>query len=197
MNKAITGILLFLFQIATATGSIITFDTLPCPICNHNLSSYEEDGALFSGTFGQYSMAIPENANNGSTGALRFPFLGRARLTLTDGSAFSLNKVDLAEYSISLQGSPKTISFTGLKSDNNTTVLQSFTIDGLMDGPGGIEDFQRFSFSADFRDLVQVDISSEMLSIDNLTINAVPIPAAAWLFMSGLFGLISVGKRNA
>lgn len=31
---------------------------------------------------------------------------------------------------------------------------------------------------------------------DNITVNAVPVPAAAWLFGSGLLGLISVAKRK-
>jgi hypothetical protein len=33
-------------------------------------------------------------------------------------------------------------------------------------------------------------------SIDNITVNAVPVPAAAWLFGSGLIGLVGVARRK-
>lgn len=34
------------------------------------------------------------------------------------------------------------------------------------------------------------------LGIDNIVVSAIPVPAAAWLFASGLLGLIAVAKRR-
>lgn len=195
MNKTITVIVLFLFHIAIATGSVVTFDTLPCSTCNLSLANYEENGVIFTGSFSQYSMEIPGNSNNGSTGAIRFPLLSSVRIQLSDGAAFSLNSVDLAEYNNAVTGIQQTVEFRGLTS-GNATVSQSFIIDGLMDGAGGINDFETVSFSSEFTQLVHVDISSDMFSMDNLKINEIPIPAAAWLFLSGILGMAGLAVRK-
>ena len=195
MIKTTTGMLLFLLHIAIAQGSVITFEPSPCRVCDSTMNSYLEDGALFTGAFSHYDMGLPGAANNASSGALRFPFFSSLRVQLADGTPFSLGTVDLGEYNNSSQGNPVTVSFAGLRTDS-TVVSQSFTLDGLMDGAGGINDFQTFAFAPEFDNLLHVDISSTMFAIDNLEINAVPVPAAALLFISGLVVLIGITPRK-
>lgn len=196
MIKTTTGILLFLFQITIANGSVITFEPPPCSVCNSQLTGYEEAGLLFSGNASHHDTSISGSADNGSSGAIRFAFMGSMSIQRSDGDTFSLFGVELAEYSNSFIGSHNTVTFTGTRSGAATPVTQQFTIDGMMDGAGGMDDYEAFSFSSDFTDLLRVDVTGDMLTLDNLKISAVPIPAAAWLFLSGLLGLIAVSKRK-
>jgi len=61
-----------------------------------------------------------------------------------------------------------------------------------------------FGFTADsisttlsFTDLTTLSQSASTdFVIDNISVSPVPVPAAAWLFASGLLGLISIAKRK-
>lgn len=193
MIKTTSGILLFLFQLTVANASLITFEPPPCLGCPSQVSSYEEGGILFTGNFGHHNMALAGSADNGSTGSARFPFMGRMSIQQSDGGLFSLHNVELGEYSTSFAGVPKRITFTGTRADA-TVVQQIFTIDGIMGN--GVNDFELFRFSG-FRDLLRVDVSGEMIAMDNLSINAVPVPPSVWLFLSGLLGMIAATRRKA
>ncbi len=139
-------------------------------------------------------VTVLDSANNGSSGSVRFAFMGSMTMQKMDDSLFSLFTVELGEYSSSFRGN-QTITFTGSR-QGNTTVTQEFTIDGMMDGPGGMNDFQTFTFSSDFRDLTSVQVSGDTFALDNLNTSPVPVPAAAWLFMSGLLGLTGAARRR-
>jgi hypothetical protein len=193
MIKTTSGILLFLFQLSIANASLITFEPPPCLGCPSQVSSYAEGGILFTGNFGHHNTALPGSAGNGSAGSARLPFMGRMTIQQSDGGPFSLHVVELGEYSTSFAGVPKRITFTGTRADA-TVVQQIFTIDGIIGN--GTNDFESFAFSG-FRDLLRVDVSGEMIAMDNLSINAVPVPPAAWLFLSGLLGLVAATRRSA
>jgi len=193
MIKTTSGILLFLFQLTVANASLITFEPPPCPVCPSQVSSYEESGILFTGNFGHHNMTLPDSAENGSTGSARFPFMGRMTIQQSDGGPFSLHNVELGEYSTDFAGVQKRISFTGTRSDASR-VQQTLTIDGIMGN--GTNDFESFRLNG-FSDLLRVDVSGEMIAMDNLSVNAVPVPPAAWLFLSGLLGMTAATRRKA
>ena len=177
-------------------ASVITFDPPPCLTCGYLLSSYEESGVNFSGEFAHYGMGSNSIAVNDSTGgAIRFSYGSSMTLQLSSGSLFSLGTVDLAEYSSVFDGDEIAVLFVGHK-DNGITVFQNFTIDGLRDGVGGIDDFETFTFSSDFTNLAYVEVGSAVFSMDNLSVSTVPIPAAVWLFGSGLIGLVGFARRK-
>ena len=196
MIKATSGMALLLLYAAIAEGSIITFDPPYCITCDVTLTRYEEDGVLFTGYFSQYGMGIPDTAANESDGAVRLSNQDRMSIQLSDGSAFSIETLDLAEFSFALPGEQQTVTFTGLKS-NDTWVSQDFLIDGLIDGNGNISDYETFVFSPEFTNLKQVDINSTMFSMDNLNITAIPVPAAALLFISGFIGLTGLAGQKS
>jgi len=195
--KATTGILLFLFQITIANGSMITFEPPPCMVCNSQLNGYQEAGFLLNGNVSHHNMTLLGSANNGSSGSVRFPFMGSMTMQKADGGLFSLYSVELGEYSNSFMGAQQTITFTGHRLGTATPLIQEFTIDGMMDGPGGMDDFQVFAFSSDFRDMVSVQITGEMFALDNLNTSPVPVPAAVWLFASGLLALTGIARRRS
>ena len=196
MRKYIWVFILYLFAF-NSNAAVITFDPPPCSTCDYLKTQYEENGVSFSGSFSHYGMGINSKAvNNVNGGAISFPYRSSMTIQLSNEGLFSLLQVDLAEYSSSFNGDEIAVLFTGFK-DNGTTVSQSFTIDGLRDGADGIEDFETFIFTPGFTDLTRVEVGSVIFSMDNLVVSAVPVPAAVWLFGSGLLGLVGVARRKS
>ena len=197
IRSATVGIFL-LMSTAIANGAVITFEPPPCDTCESGLSSYFESGVLFLGSYSHYGMQMPNSTTNDSGGAVRMPALpGNRSIQFVDGSAFSLLSVDLAEYMVVSSFSASPITFVGTRTDS-TRVSQSFTVDGLADGPGGtIDDFERFYFTDEFTNLQNVVVQGTSFSMDNLNISSVPIPPAAWLFLTGMVALIGISKRKS
>jgi len=173
-------------------AATVTFDPPPCNTCQFGMSNYDENGVYFSGSFAHYGMSTGYPYNN-STGAINLLYGDYIRIELLNGGLFSLLSVDLAEYSTVFSGQSRTITFSG-KTINNVIVTQTFTTDGIVDGIGGQDDFESFIFSSQFDNLTYVDINTDLFSMDNLVVQAVPLPAASWLFLSGIILLISSKK---
>jgi hypothetical protein len=138
-------------------------------------------------------MDIIGTAVNESTGGARLSSDGSIRIQLSDGGNFSMQSIELAEFSQSYANTLQTITFTGFKSDN-TIVTQDFTLDGIIDGKGNLTDYELFVFSREFTNLLYVDVGKTMVSLDNITINHLPVPAALWLFISGIIGLAGIAR---
>ncbi len=102
-------------------------------------------------------------------------------LSFANGSIFSVLSVDLAEYSTVVPDAV-TVQFIGYHPDGST-VTESFTTDGIIDGTGPLADFQTFSFTG-FTDLTRVEIPTSGWSLDNLVVS-VPEPAANALLAFG------------
>ena len=80
---------------------------------------------------------------------------------------------------------------TGQKSDGST-------VESWITGINTVStDYETILLSSQFENLVSITFSdsSAAVQLDNITVNAVPIPAAVWLFGSGL-GLLGWMKRK-
>ena len=100
-----------------------------------------------------------------------------------DGSVFNLISVDLAEFSITVTNT--TVPFIGYRQDGST-VMTSFKTDGLIDGPGGVRDFETFYFDTkDWSGLDRVEIPTYGWSLDNLVVSTIPEPATVLLAFVG------------
>lgn len=112
------------------------------------------------------------------------------------GGFFNLVTFELGEYSSFTSNDSVTI--TGYKSSGNQ-ITETFQLDGLFDGLGGINDFQLITLDATWSDLTRVEFDDSAYSLDNiqLDISSVPVPAAVWLFGSGLLGLVGVARRKS
>jgi|ERR1043166_6609876 hypothetical protein len=176
----------------------INFDGPPpqAPGTSTLISSYTESGVLFTNLSQKFGRAgggisgLPEDGSaylqtgSGSAGGpISFSFL--------NGSHFSLLSVDLAEYSTVVAGHP--VTFLGIRGDGSL-VTNTFNLDGVIDGTGPLADFQTFSFSSEFTDLVQVDIRSQTFSMDNVLVS-VPEPSIACLVITGAV-LIGLRRRQ-
>ena len=147
------------------------------------LGSYSESGMLFHNAFGPEGVALvgsgysqhPDNGSaylHSSGGWLRFGF--------SSGMHFNLAALDLAE---SFAGAA-TFQVVGYK-DMGVQVTTNITTDGIMDGPGGLPDFQTVGFDSRFVNLYQIDILTDGWAIDNVMLRGVPEPTGGTLIVLG------------
>jgi hypothetical protein len=115
--------------------------------------------------------------------------------SFNSGSLFSLVSMDLGEFSTLYSGQPLTVSFIGYHPDGST-VTESFTTDGIIDGTGPLADFQTFHFTG-FTDLTRVEVPTYGWSLDNLVVS-VPEPASGTVLALGglLLGAWQLRRRG-
>lgn len=107
---------------------------------------------------------------------------------------FSLLSLDLGEYS--QYANTVSVTITGFKQGGGQ-VSDILQLDNLFDGLNGMADFQRLQFDSDWSGLTRVEFDSGAYSLDNIQLNlaAVPVPAAIWLFASGLVGILGLRRK--
>lgn len=202
------AITLFLLSLPVR-AVVIGFESPLCPTCGIGTTNYSEAGVQFTSRFTHYGTENSGNAGNGSLGAIRTPSQSYIDgITTTSGDLFSLVSVELAEYSVVQLGDQVTVNFVGVKADDSL-ISQSFTIDGIIDGVGGANDFELFTFSSGFTGLKSAYVERTNysglydeyfvpgFSMDNMQMSIVPVPAAAWLFGSALAGLSWIRRKQA
>jgi hypothetical protein len=153
------------------------------------VGAYFESGMKFYNPFGPEGVALIGSglsgyADNGS--AFLSTSGGWLRFNFTSWGPFNLLSFDLAEHwpgSVTLQ----VVGYKGM----GMTVTNTLTTDGIMDGPGGLPDFQTFHFDSQFLGVGQVDILSSRWAIDNLMISGVPEPTAGGLMVLGVLCVFS------
>ena len=151
-------------------------------------TSYSEDGFTITAT-SLYSFGTQHPSYRGST-TLRNGNQGTSTtLAATGGGAFNLTSIDLGEVDTGMA----TVNFTGYLSGGGT-VTQSFTLDGNFSTGSGLE---TFTFNG-FKNITSVvwDTESPFHQFDDIEVEPVPLPAAAWLFLSGLLGLAGLSRKR-
>jgi hypothetical protein len=110
-------------------------------------------------------------------------------LTLVGGGPFSLSSIDFSNMTIG--SDVGTINITGFFSGGGSTTQ---TFDPTVDV------WTTAAFTG-FEDLSSLTIAAATiganLAMDNIVVTAVPVPAAIWLFGSGLLGLIGIARIKA
>jgi hypothetical protein len=174
----------------------ITFDGPPSQPrgTQYAVDEYDESGMSFQ-PLGLSSLLLRNGGGESS-----YPDDGTAYLQVeasmifgfTDGRQFDLLAVDLAEFS-TVWSNPTAVGFIGYHPDGST-VTAEFTTDGIIDDPGPLADFQTFAFQG-FTDVVSVEVSSTLFSMDNLTV-VVPEPGSGGLLLSGGLSLLVMWQRR-
>ena len=158
------------------------------------LGAYTESGMAFAPPVGPGSLyheggGITGYPDNG-TGYLDFPDgnLTAAFVSFPPTVYFNLVSFDAAEYGSSV--TPVTLTVIGYR-PMASPVTNYFTLDGVNDGTGPLQDFQTFYLDSSFVNLSRFDVVHAFFSLDNVVISGVPEPTAGALML--LAGLCAAG----
>jgi hypothetical protein len=170
----------------------------PPPIVGRSIPVWIEQGYSFmpTGDISHYNAGSGITPFNGTPFIKIAPYAPPNVLTVNNlsGASFAALSVDLAEYS-TVFATPRTINFVGLRLDSST-VSVGFQLDGVVDGAGGLPDFQRFFFPPSFADLVSLKVVTDTYAMDNLVVQ-VPEPSVISLFALGLGSSVILASPRA
>lgn len=206
MRSVLPAVLLSFFA-SIASAALITFDTSPVAFQQGygDGTQYVEGDFFISSTStpGAHGGVIRFNPdaqraivpNNGTIhmGATYFsnPWLQRV-----DGGVFDFLGLDLAEYSEYVM--TRSVDIRGIF-ESGAAVTRTFTLDRLLDGAGGVNDFQHFNL--DWTNLVRVDFLTYGFAMDNLVVFpsavvSVSEPSSLAILLIGIFGLVLRKQAN-
>lgn len=156
-------------------------------------SPYSESGFALTHLQGSQFVAWQDQAGNytGSV-ALATGLNETASLTQDNGQAFTVISIDLAPFSVGSTSPDFTALITGT-TIGGAILTENCNVDTSLS-------LTTCQLSSNFTVLSlrinQGDSLGNWYQFDNIVISSVPVPAAVWLFGSGLLGLIGLGHSR-
>lgn len=202
IGQAMTGTFIYDTDESNADpGAITTPSTVP----GHEFSSFYEFSASPYGVLlsvpaisGSFSNTTPLGVVVNDNLALTS---GETNGLLADGIYDWIEILGSTTISICLQPGGGCAPNEFLPADGEEWTLAIFADSGWFSDGSVIPDNLPATYSAllvgfEF-DAAGVEVGSVFASVNSVTVSAVPVPAAAWLFGSGLLGLIGVARRKS
>jgi hypothetical protein len=196
---------LFAFSFNSANASVIDFNTLSMPRNGTNGivvigGTYSEDGYTMNASSGRFAYV---NCNpcgfiyGGTTALFENSYPNTTVLAKDDGGLFDMLSIDIAILTPGAGGpgglTNNDMTLNGTKFDGSI-ISQTFT------GFGGFNSY----FLNNFTNLQSVSWSHpgnpyffqyDNIVLQNSAVSSVPVPAAAWLFGSGLLGFAGFRRK--
>ncbi|MDF7824296.1 right-handed parallel beta-helix repeat-containing protein [Pontiellaceae bacterium B12227] len=147
---------------------MVDFDPSPWPGIGRNIDYWTEGGIYFTNSAGMglYNREDSLRPDNGtaylSPGQRYEPW---TCIYPNCEGLIGISSLDAAEYSTVYHES--TVSMIGHKPDG-TTLTNTFQLDGVIDGFGGVEDFEHFSFPSNFTGFTVIELPHSGYSLDNI-----------------------------
>jgi hypothetical protein len=187
-----------LFGVNAAQAAVIDFNADPSFHFGDG-NPYQEDGFQISNSYDNTGGLLfwgthPSNADaDGNTLSHNYP---NTTMTLTkaDGGLFDFNSIDLADVLNNGSGGDVQFFFVFGDSSNLQTTV---TLDNLI----GLQTFTFNQFGLLLASWTPLTTQGPYLQLDNIVVDAsvsqVPVPAAVWLFGSGLMGLLGFNRKRS
>ncbi len=181
--------------VSNVNATIITFDNTAnagqYTVLGSN-GTYTESGLTIQATGNTILYNMDANFYNYSNNGTDFGYFerGTQSVTLSATNPFSLQSFNAANIFGSQAGDVTVKGFQGGTTAALTQVFRTL----------GSDQWSLFSLTG-WNNLTSVTITAQkdFLAFDNVTINAptaTPVPAAVWLFGSGLAGLVATRRKN-
>jgi hypothetical protein len=206
MKKLLSAVaMMAVLAAAGMAEASLTFDSFPGS-WNGPVDNLIDSGFVISGNSQAYWIAdgpnfsMPEGPSNGTHYLMTQNGDVPISVSSVSGHPFNLYSFQYAEQNANNYYAPY-VTVTGHLLGGNT-VRTIFMLDGINDGAGSLVDFQTGILPDSFHNLISVDFVAPnylRYSLDNISVDAIPtpIPAAAWMFGSGLVGLVGLRRKKA
>lgn len=177
-----------------------------CSTFNNEFSSHTESGFIYADALvGSTNI----NGNTGAASAIAEANISSGWATAAASNSFTGGLINIGSGGADISFSFLLDEYLEVSGDGIGTAWSSFglTIDNLIApalSPTGYNIGPISSGSASFSDIITTDSihlteGTHSISIamnNNINLTTVPVPAAVWLFGSGLIGLASIAKRK-
>ncbi len=206
MNKQILILILFLPLLSNLQAATIGFNELESNIPGGHFVgyTYEEQGFMFEHGSSTQNNAFITWSNGtslytGSASLFNNTHRGETILSQQQNNPFSILSIDLAPYDLNLSTGDyiqsESVLFTGTKADS-TIVQQTFNLGT------SINEMSTFTFNSEFSDLMSISWNQGSIlgtrhQFDNIIVQAVPIPGALLLFITGILSFSCFIKKKS
>ncbi len=190
---------------ATATATTIDFEDVAVPHNTHLIvnSFVTNDFILSRDGTGHIDLGNDEEifTNNGTKVAFVHGGTFTINVDSISGDTFEISQFDGAEFWRNGSPNASKITLFGV-TDLGANISEEFVLDNIYDGRNGVDDFQLFTVSNAFQNLVHAEfVGDGAFSVDNIigytASESVPEPSTLLLLGAGIAGFAGTRRKKS